>query len=66
MHIADYPCHGKMYHDIDDSYPNGDRDGITHEQMMAKIKDQEVDYWFGYSLPWLQCNQPKSDSLEEV
>ena len=48
MHIADCPCHGTMYHDIDDNSPNGDRDGITHEHMMARVKDLEVDYWFGY------------------
>ena len=31
-----------------DSYPSGDPGGISHEQMMAKIKDHEVQYWFGY------------------
>ena len=39
-----------MYHDasLGDNHPNGDRDGITHEQMMAKVREFEVDYWFGY------------------
>ena len=39
-----------MYHStsLGDRYPNGDLDGITHEQMMAKVKEYEVDYWFGY------------------
>ena len=39
-----------MYHDNDmgDTYPGGDPSGISHEQMMAKVRDQEVDYWFGY------------------
>ena len=48
VHIADCPCHGTMYHNMSDNYPNGDREGITHEQMMANVKDREVDYWFGY------------------
>jgi hypothetical protein len=48
VHIADCPCHGTMYHNMPDNYPNGDREGITHEQMMANVKDREVDYWFGY------------------
>ena len=48
IHIADCPCHGTMYHSMNDSYPSGDPAGITHEQMMAKVRDREVDYWFGY------------------
>ena len=35
---------------MDDGHPHGDRDGITHQQMMAKVRDLEVDYWFGYIL----------------
>ena len=31
-----------------DNYPDGDRDGITHQQMMTKVKNLDIDYWFGY------------------
>ena len=47
LHIADYPCHGKMYYTAkwQDNYPNGDPDGITHERMMTKVRDLELQYW---------------------
>ena len=48
IHIADSPCHGKQYHDIDDTYPNGDPAGISHEMMMKEVERFNVDYWFGY------------------
>jgi len=29
--VSDAPCHGKKYHSVDDSYPNGDPDGLIPE-----------------------------------
>ena len=48
VHIADAPCHGKQYHDEEDTYPDGDSAGITHEQMMGEVVRLNVQYWFGY------------------
>ena len=48
VHIADSPCHGAQYHDGSDNYKAGDPAGITHEQMMGKIAEYGIQYWFGY------------------
>lgn len=52
IHIADAPCHGTMYHSesygIDDTYPNGDPAGISHENMMQQVVRLDIQYWFGY------------------
>ena len=52
VHIADYPCHGNRYHKSNfpetDSYPAGDPSGISHEPLMQKMVDLDVQYWFGY------------------
>ena len=48
IHIADCPCHGTLYHSMDDSYPSGDPAGLTHEHMMQDIAGKEIQYWFGY------------------
>ena len=48
IHIADAPCHGRQYHDIDDTYPSGDPAGIYHESMMKEVVRFNIDYWFGY------------------
>ena len=48
IHIADAPCHGRQYHDIDDTYPSGDPGGISHESMMKEVVRFNIDYWFGY------------------
>ena len=48
VHIADAPCHGTQYHSLNDDYPNGDPAGITHDQMMQKVADFNIQYCFGY------------------
>ena len=48
IHIADAPCHGTQYHNTDDSHPNGDPTGISHESMMAEVVRLDIQYWFGY------------------
>ena len=48
IHIADAPCHGKMYHSVNDNYPGGDPAGISHESMMQQVVRLDIQYWFGY------------------
>lgn len=48
IHIADAPCHGKQYHSVDDDYPNGDPNGISHKSMMEQVVELDIQYWFGY------------------
>lgn len=37
-----------MYHSINDEYPKGDPDGISHESMMQQVVRLDIQYWFGY------------------
>ena len=37
-----------MYHSCDDSRPNGDPAGISHESMMQQVVRLDIQYWFGY------------------
>ena len=48
VHIADAPCHGKQYHDVDDKFPDGDPAKITHDEMMGEVVRLNIQYWFGY------------------
>jgi len=49
VHIADAPCHGSQYHnDVNDSYKSGDPAGISHVQMMEKVVEHDIQYWFGF------------------
>ena len=60
IHIADAPCHGTKYHGVDDTYPNGDPAGITHEQMMQEVSRLGIQYWFGY------INQAYTDKMIDI
>ena len=50
FHIADAPCHGKMFHDeslkIFDFYPNGDPDGRQIHTLLERICEKNIDYYF--------------------
>ena len=49
VHVADCPCHGSQYHNnINDNYKSGDPAGISHEDMMKKVVEKNIQYWFGY------------------
>ena len=50
IHIADAPCHGTQYHtsNVDDDHPHGDKNGITHDQMMSAVARLEIQYYFGH------------------
>ncbi|KAH3767686.1 heat shock 70 kDa protein 12A [Pelomyxa schiedti] len=47
VHIGDAPCHGTMYHSCgDDSYPDGDPNGLTHDFVLRKLAALKIDYYF--------------------
>ena len=49
VHIADAPCHGSQYHNnVNDKYQAGDPAGISHVQMMRKVVEHDIQYWFGF------------------
>eukprot|EP00747_Dinoflagellata_sp_TGD_P214767 gnl/TRDRNA2_/TRDRNA2_87575_c1_seq1.p1 gnl/TRDRNA2_/TRDRNA2_87575_c1~~gnl/TRDRNA2_/TRDRNA2_87575_c1_seq1.p1 ORF type:complete len:480 (-),score=91.59 gnl/TRDRNA2_/TRDRNA2_87575_c1_seq1:52-1422(-) len=46
FHIADSPCHGKKYHDVDrDDYPEGT--SVSIAEQMRGLRKIGVDYYFG-------------------
>jgi len=50
VHIADAPCHGSQYHNgAGDSHKSGDPAGISHVQMMEKLVEHDIQYWFGFT-----------------
>ena len=50
IHIADAPCHGAEYHDLDvgDDYPKEDRAGLKLNDLMKQLADKQIAYHFGY------------------
>lgn len=48
FHIADSPCHGTRFHapNLNDDYPNGDPRGLNIEDLLSRIKQLKVIYWF--------------------
>eukprot|EP01127_Copromyxa_protea_P014418 TRINITY_DN4008_c0_g1_i2.p1 TRINITY_DN4008_c0_g1~~TRINITY_DN4008_c0_g1_i2.p1 ORF type:complete len:543 (-),score=111.67 TRINITY_DN4008_c0_g1_i2:121-1749(-) len=47
IHLADAPCHGLKYHSCDDSYPDGDPQGLDPEALLAQMGQLKIDYYFG-------------------
>lgn len=45
IHVADAPCHGRRYHDCDDSKPDGDPDHDP-ETLIAGFARRRIDYYF--------------------
>ena len=68
VHVADYPCHGSQYHNQSDNYPGGDPAGISHEQMMKEVANNDVQYWFGYIDPSItdQMINVFNESLQQL
>jgi len=61
VHIADAPCHGSQYHSgVSDRYKSGDPAGISHRQMMEKLIERDIQYWFGF------INASKTDKMISV
>ena len=48
FHIADSPCHGTRFHDpsVGDDYPNGDPRGLQIEDLLSKLEELNIIYWF--------------------
>ena len=48
FHIADSPCHGTRFHDpsVGDEYPNGDPRGLRIEDLLSKLEELKIIYWF--------------------
>ena len=47
IHFADAPCHGKMYHSVDDNNPTGCPNGLVPEDLLQKCLEKRIDYYFG-------------------
>ena len=61
VHVADCPCHGSQYHNnVNDNYQAGDPAGISHEDMMKKVVENNIQYWFGY------INSSMTDKMIQV
>jgi hypothetical protein len=43
--IADAPCHGKKYHSCDDSYPNGDPNGLQPEKQIEEFVKRGINLY---------------------
>ena len=50
IHVADCPCHGTKFHDniVRDSNPEGDPGHTSHHDIMERIAELEIQYWFGH------------------
>ncbi|PKK67203.1 hypothetical protein RhiirC2_577068 [Rhizophagus irregularis] len=47
LHIADYPPHGRRFTDLSDTYPDGDPNGLTAEQVLREMRSAGIYYFFG-------------------
>ncbi|RIA91789.1 hypothetical protein C1645_804995 [Glomus cerebriforme] len=47
FHICDCPPHGRRFHNSDDSYPDGDPNGLTAEHVLGEMRSAGIDYFFG-------------------
>ena len=48
VHIADAPAHGQCFHSEGVSDNHLEEDLLAFNPLMAKIKEQNIAYWFGY------------------
>ena len=50
IHVADAPCHGAQYHDLDigDDYPEEDPRGLKLDDLMKRLAEKQIAYHFGY------------------
>lgn len=46
IHFADAPAHGRLYCDLNDNYPENDRDGSEGKHLMFSLARQHIDYYF--------------------
>lgn len=46
VHIADAPCHGKKFHNCDDSFPDGHPSDFPWEKIFERLVELRIDYLF--------------------
>jgi hypothetical protein len=51
IHVCDYPPHGNSFHNMYDSYPGGDPNGLTPEGVLRDMRSQNILYFFGKITP---------------
>jgi len=44
--VADAPCHGSIFHDEEDSYPNGDPKGLEPEVLLSEMLEKDIHLFF--------------------
>ncbi|CAB4439816.1 unnamed protein product [Rhizophagus irregularis] len=47
LHIGDYPPHGRRFSYLKDNYPNGDPYGLTAEDVLGRMQQIIILYFFG-------------------
>ncbi|GBB90864.1 hypothetical protein RclHR1_00180002 [Rhizophagus clarus] len=47
LHIGDCPPHGRRFTNTDDSYPEGDPNGLTAEGVLGEMQSANITYFFG-------------------
>ncbi|KAF0547883.1 kinase-like protein [Gigaspora margarita] len=47
FHIGDYPPHGRRFTTMEDSYPDGDPNGLTAENVLREMQSKNIFYAFG-------------------
>jgi hypothetical protein len=47
LHVGDCPPHGRRFTNTDDSYPDGDPNGLTAEGVMDELLSAGICYFFG-------------------
>eukprot|EP00798_Chlamydomonas_sp_ICE-L_P025799 gene25799-11473_t len=52
VHFADYPCHGREFHnEVDDTYPRLCPHGVKPQTLLAQLAGLGVDYYFVKVIP---------------
>ena len=44
--IADCPCHGSQFHDLDDNHPKGDPNGRDPLTLVRSLREKKINFFF--------------------
>lgn len=47
LHVGDAPPHGRIFTRMPDNYPEGDPNGLTHDEVLDAMIDANIFYYFG-------------------
>ncbi|CAG8731609.1 8313_t:CDS:1 [Acaulospora morrowiae] len=47
LHVCDAPPHGLRFNNLADTYPEGDPNGLTAEDVLENMKSKNIYYFFG-------------------